>query len=447
MKASPQADFSKPVISQPKYSHIKLNPLESAGQTVTIGSSGGTTVTFDIPVGCINFSRSFLSFTITPTAGGNAKYNWLFTGHMPIRDIQLSTNRNLLLCDIQNANYYTNEVLMATTRKDEFDSYPSFDASVLSKSVGNLLYRSNALGTAAAAIRPNNFPASVSYEERNYVQVGGSNTATPVYYARIPLSMIKHSILSLDKDLYFGENLKLKLVFPPRDTFGFISADAADPTSSAAALAGDISLTTMQLWVANEQNPEIINAIEGQYRAGGYTVMTDFVTSMPNPLSGTSQNVTIRINSGFGKRLKRIYHSAYLTAESANVRFSRDALSDAKIKEFHTELDYHRLQNDNMDTSNYDDWVIISKKLKDSLVYDANIYYYNWFWCDNFDGCESLTDQPEDSQDICGLDLVERERIWQLISTTASVGLTHHTFVVAQREMVITPSGISFAMN
>ena len=51
---------------------------------------------------------------------------------------------------------------------------------------------------------------------------------------------------------------------------------------------------------------------------------------------------------------------------------------NGKVNQFYTMLDNERLQEFNLNTATFDDYLMLLPKLKGSVIQNANIYYHNW---------------------------------------------------------------------
>lgn len=193
--------------------------VQQAGlQTMTVGAAGGVESVFEIPAKVFNLSKSFLSFTIGPdTAAGANNYNWAnIDGFSAIRQVQLYTRGGLYLCDINDFDRYTNMTLRRNVLCDDMFGWdnPSPSALIAATS-GNLEGLAvNANGVAAGQVRPDNSALISPYKEPLYVLNAGVNTLTPSFNVLLNLSSVKNSILSENKDLWFGgEILYLRVVW------------------------------------------------------------------------------------------------------------------------------------------------------------------------------------------------------------------------------------------
>ena len=73
--------------------------------------------------------------------------------------------------------------------------------------------------------------AEVSYSEHRYLFSNiTANTACCLSY-QLNLELLEHSILSLNKDLYFNENIILSITFAPTSKFAWTTLTAVPATS------------------------------------------------------------------------------------------------------------------------------------------------------------------------------------------------------------------------
>lgn len=96
----------------------------------------------------------------------------------------------------------------------------------------------------------------------------------------------------------------------------------------------------------------------------------------------------------------------------------------------------------NIEPNKQHDYCLLKKRLKGSLILKSNIYYYNWFWVDDFTAPKSLDEKSDkDMNAIQGLDL-SVERKWDFVAETRNASITYYTFAICQRPMLINKDGI-----
>ena len=230
----PQNDYSlKSQIVKPKYKFSKI--YENAGQRVIDTTQQGQSSIFELPASaCYNLSRSLIRFNMTVAAAGAARFNFLRVDQLtPIYQMQLYTRSGVYLCDLHNVDRYSKITLKSDTKIDEAEVR---DSTGVSGRFGCINGRGDtSLLVTGNAAEVNNTTASF-----DYLRVGGDNTATPVMTnnAGLPLISIsfdqfKNTIMALDKDLYFGEVLQLRIVWNSTPTMYFYGTAAGVPATGA----------------------------------------------------------------------------------------------------------------------------------------------------------------------------------------------------------------------
>jgi len=230
---------------------------------------------------------------------------------------------------------------------------------------------------------------------------------------------------------------------------------------------------------------------------GGMSVLIPYVYQYKTNISNaSSQTVTLRFNRGNGSRLKKIYHSVFnnnetvstgLVTTAGNQRViptgydndnraviyggwngannnAGNVTNRSKVQVFYTMLDNERLQEFNLVCADYDDYMLLKDRLKGSVIQSADMFYYNWFWMEDFSGLEDKTIEPANSEVLeSGLDL-SVERKWdfyaqQVNSVAAGDADTelnsvnaansnggsynHYTFAITQKTLTVSSAGIT----
>lgn len=91
------------------------------------------------------------------------------------------------------------------------------------------------------------------------------------------------------------------------------------------------------------------------------------------------------------------------------------------------------------DAGGNQDYMIMKEKMQGNTYQNSNIYKYNWFWCESFDGMKLI--EHNDSI-IAGIPIDNIERKYDVNLQTANAAYTYYVFGVVQRELKITPLGI-----
>jgi hypothetical protein len=155
----------------------------------------------------------------------------------------------------------------------------------------------------------------------------------------------------------------------------------------------------------------------------------------------TSQNVSLRFNRGNGRRLKKIYHSLFHNTESSNTAYDHSNDNAGRITNYYTLLNNNRLQEYNLDCTQLDDFMLIKKQLKGSVIQTSAVFTYNWFHLEDFTGMYDDNHRDDKDNLETGLPL-ELEQKWDIYLTTASAAYNHYSFAITEKMLTISSSGI-----
>jgi hypothetical protein len=455
---SHELDYKKQALIAPDYRLTKLLP-QSGGQIVTITTSGGQETIFEIPVKAFNLSKSYFTFVVTPTAPSvNNNYNWAFTDcFTPFRQLQLYTRSGIYLCDLNEVSNYTKVVWKPETKLQDFLEYDFMGNSAVStESVGRYLCRNNTLQNATTNTllapyghRYDNSASNLAYTEPKYLDSGTQNGTDPVFNVSIPLSAFNNTIFSLDKDLFVNEILVLRIVWQGTTKMTFQSTSVTDPTATVVATNSNIGISGLSFYLAVDKNSEIVNSLQSRIVSpSGLQVLIPYVyTYKFNSSLASSHSTSYRFNRGHGMKLMKVYTSAFNNTESANTAYDNNNRGTSKINVFYTMLDNERIQEFNLQTATFDDYSLLRPMLKGSVIQSADIYYYNWFWCDDWSGYVDKESNHENKQNLeTGLDL-NRERKYDFYALTVNNAGTaqynYYTFAVTQKMLTVSASGIT----
>lgn len=473
-------DYKKYNLTYPSYAMTVCLPV-SGGNTWSV-SAAGTEILIELPPTAINLARSILYFQVNlvDNAGGMNTPNiqsWFHSGCLSfIRQMQLYTRTNTYVCDLYEAQNYTEVVWKAETKQSDFMTYDqavnSVGGAAIPTNINNsgfsrMLQPSQVILPNLANHRHDNSnPQLAIYEPLHFY---ATNVYTNNAYAgnfllniELPLGMIYNTILAEDKDIYFGgEIMVLRLVLNGTSRFCYTTPNTAtltDPTGGGVTTVPqfNINIQNLKLYLATEQNTAIINELKAKVASPeGLSMLIPYVytTKLSLPAT-TSQSMDIRYNRGHGIKLKKIYYSAFNATEQTNTSYDHSNVSNvgvagAKIVNFYTTINNMRLQQYNVDCTNLtgqsQDWMEMQKYLKGSILSTSNLFQYYWFWIDDFSNVNCLSEKGikgiSENNLIQGLDLTNEVK-WDIILTTESVGLNHYAFAITQKLMTITSNGI-----
>lgn len=315
-----------------------------------------------------------------------------------------------------------------------------------------------------------------AYTEPKYFHNGSAQgEADPVVKVRIDFGMIYNTILAMDKDFIFNEVLLLKIIWNSAGRVYYSSdggvgndiiSPGAGPAHAAAVYtlaAGDtnVGISDLKLYMAIEQNSDIVNALKAK-TASGFQMAIPFVHSYRTNLQTTNQNVSLRFNRGHGRKLKKIYHSLFHNTESKNTAYDHDnrrlanlGQSQHKLDTYHTELNQELLQPFEVSCENEEDYMLYKDKLEGSVIQNVNIYQYKHFILDDFTECHSCKERNNDKEqhNISDGIPLELEQKWDFIGvipagTVQAAGapgakpLNHYSFAIVEKVLKIGPLGV-----
>jgi hypothetical protein len=248
----------------------------------------------------------------------------------------------------------------------------------------------------------------------------------------------------VDKDLYFGELLTLKVVFGPGTKIGGTAVSATDPTATPLPLAVDTTVSGLTLYLACEQNESIVNMLKAKVKAGDFKMLCQDVRGYRQNTSATSPTISHIIKNNLGHHLQKIYHSVYNNVETANTAYDHDNTNGIKFSSYYTQLDSVKRQQSDIvcTTANPMDYMVHQDKLRGTPILNQNIYAYNHVVIDDFAQFPGFTDLksnvPMENQ-IAGVPL-DIDRKWDFCPTTSdATPLNQYTYIVRQRTLNISP--------
>ena len=288
----------------------------------------------------------------------------------------------------------------------------------------------------------------------------------------LPLSIFKNTLLAVDKDLYFNEVMLLRLVWNPVARVAFASsaplaaqtaqnnaiiytAGVPSPADTTGATvpkaAGATVINNLQMLLAIEENLMIANDIKTKVLSpGGLSLLTPFIyTSKISLNAATLQTITLRYNWVHGATLLKVYHGVYNTTEALNTIYDHsnvnpNKLAGTKVTSFYTQLNNSRLQEFDLTSASGDEWTQLKDSLAGSSILSSNMYYYKWFWRENFEHVHPIMDlpmKPDAENLIKGLSLDTEQKI-DIFLTTPNAAYNHYSFGITQKLLSISSEGV-----
>lgn len=440
-----ELDYAPALATNPSYRYSKLVP-QSGTQSVSLSTNQTTETLIEVPTKCVNLSRSVLQYQVyVPELASNTTS--VHTSGLPSIDrLSCYTRSGVYICDINNVDKFYRVVAPRTTKFAKMNSADKMAiaaTSALATSVGHYLHNSNALSSASK--RVDNAGTALtnsdkSYSEQEYIQQGvaadGSGAGHIYYNVQMELGEMVHTVLNIDKDLYFGEIMVLRIQWAPSNRLGFVSLSAA-PTLPTVAISTACTINNIALYLAVESNPDIISALVAKVNTSGIQLVVPYVHTYKNSASSSTYIATQqRLNRGHGSSLLRVYSSLFNGAESGATVFNNTNIASAKYTSFYTSMDSMRLQDSDVNVANNEDYLMIKDALEGSCIQNSGIFKYNACVEDDFTGFRTSDASATDSIQN-GLSL-EAERLYQVnLNAVSAASQNLYSFFICQKLLVI----------
>jgi hypothetical protein len=438
-----------------RYSKIAINNITTSNVPLTSNSS--TQIEFKLPAGVYNLARSYISYT--NSIASTTLYTMAFDNTLSIaQSIQFGTSGGLNLCDVQYANNYINVVRPIDTPVDTFISNDV--TTGLSPALASSLVPTNlvAQGFTLGFDNPYSLVDTVLYQnptvdaivDLKTVSAVGRGIVAPVNF---PLSGVTNTILSMDRDQYFPDNMYLRISTAPSFKVGYLSASATNPTNGNTSLVVQPVLNNFCFYLAMEKDQLIIDSLLSKFASGNLKYQIPCVLAFRNQVAAGTSTIQLQLNSGNGKKLKRVVTTFFNNNESAAIAnsycaYDHSNIGAIKCASFQTYVDNMPLQDSIMSCAlptallnNMDDWRENKQTCKGSAIKNSLEYGLHWFHADRFYEKNENTDISSDNIDE-GLSLAV-PKAWSIQAnmTTAAI---NYTFCNVIKDLSISPAGILF---
>lgn len=463
-------DYAPKVSSAPKYALTKILQ-QSGGGSVAITANSSVEAVFDVPAQVYNLSKSYIDFTISCAAPGQAGQT---LGAMldipPIRRLSLYTRSGLYICDIQNFQHFWKLCSNLVTRTDDMNSagspaYASTLAGALQEGFVNFCQPSNAApatapasadtyhGTKINSAVPPAVDNDTTQRRSNQTQAqfvtSTTNGGALFLNCRLALGRVPFTIFSCNRDLYTSEALQLRVEFEPYDNFMFGHTAAATLVGpvSVSTYANAPTLTNLAFYLAVEQNQGVRQSIMDKVMSSGLNLTIPYVNIYRQVLgTNTSSSVNYKINRGHGQRLLRVISAESITADTLTSRCNFYNFNAPKTVSFYTTIDSIRQQSENLLPNSSLDFKYNYQKLKGCPLEVAVEYYtQSPVHIDDWSSCDSLVQAPEQDLHICGLPL-DQELVWgKVIDTKTALDTTLNAVIITQKSLLSGAQGVVVA--
>lgn len=439
-----------------KYRYLRIPMNNVTGNTVTLEATGSKLIEFKLPVTVYNLGRSVFSYTDQlPLL--LTKYTYAHDCTLEIaQSIQFGTSGGLNLMDLQYANNYINVARPIDTPVDIF----------MSNDITSGLYKATnrIINPFPPAIIPdgNNIygitEATIAPTEMEPQYVKSSVLAKGVTHTRnFPLSGVTGTIVGMDRDQYFPDNMYLRINTAPSGKVGFGGGVTVNDATGGVDLVTQPKLNNVYLYLAIEKDPVIIDNVMRKYNEGSLKYQIPYISSYRNAIGAGSSTIQLQLTNQLGKRLKRVLTANFNPIEKNSTAYDHSNWDGLKATNYQTYLDSQPLQDSisscrQPDTDDLniaaqtglqgmDDWRENSIVCRGSAIQNSASYQINWFHCDRW-AEKNMDSLVPDENIIEGLDL-STPKAWSIQQNMATASV-NYSFCSFSRDLAITPVGPVF---
>ena len=432
----------------------RVLPISGNGD-ITLQTGSTQEITFELPNKVYNLARSSLDFNMNVPLTATKVNSIHSLGTSAIDRFSIYTREGIFLTDMVNFAQFSRVVTPLVTKHDDFMDNDSSrgaatEAAAKLADKGHNMFKSDSVrGAASAAVSARQGQRvaaggaalesnSESYTSPQYFVTSADGGALNINYS-IPLSEIHHSLSSVDRVMYFGQSLLVRVHFAPTDRMGFAADDFALTTKGN--LASAIVISEVKIYLAVETNPVVVQGLVNRVQSQGLQVMVPYVYGYQySSPANTDTSVQQRLNAGHGQRLLNTYHALFHLTNSGTTSMDVSNVANDKLVSFQTSLDNNNLQEYVPLCANNEDYDIMKPILKGSVISSSDQYRYNRVWVDSWRKGPSASWKERDGTEMDGLELTS-ERIWQIAQTGSGAAFRQHSWFVVQRTLTISPNG------
>ena len=467
MHFSDELVYSKSISAHGNYKYLRIVPIGST-QNPTLSLTSTTQTQFELPNNVINLSLSKLCFDLViPSTAGLATFNNIYANALSLIDrITLTSRAGVILADIPNTHIFGNLVSCVNTKLSDLlvrnapgtalPNGPTTDgtnagvnSNIVSQAaaiaaaelspVGDILrcnntynYQVGASGVTATALV--NLAYS-SYNEPLNIYRGPALAQYNALTYHINLSAFKDTLMELNKNIYFGDNLVLTINWNSFVKTGFTTTAVVTTnalTNSAAFVNMTPSVNNLFLYTACETDPTIISQLVSSVSNGEFSIITPFVYCQKyNASASTSSAMQQRLNSSYGSTLLRTYFGVFSNNESDLTTYTHN---DGLITSYNTYMDGLRLQDFTLSVADSTHWLSNERNFRESCIMNLAQYKTNFVHIDNWCGAS-----PCQNDDSClnGISL-DSDRTWSIQTITPAAALRYYAFFTTQKKLVIS---------
>lgn len=452
-------DYSAKVVANGIYRYSKVHP-NNGTDSFDGQSNAVSNVVFDIPAAKVyNFSKSYLEMSILIAEPGNTTSSHRFHAgtHTPIERITLQTRSGVYLCDVPNVAILGKVALPIETSFTKYKTLPAvpyiaavdFGATTLHNH-STLFAPSHSLSYEAPNYQTHNiqgvntdektFPNDIDYDGTCKQLNGGVNDPIAFKYY-LDFDLLKGTIMSLNKDMYYGDVLQLTVSFAQgkKMFYTFSSNGGAGGFSVNQESTLIYRVSNLKVQMATEVDPDILAQLMHKVDSGSLNMTIPYIHSFKNSINAAgSFAASMRLSRIHGKSVVRIYSSVFNSQESSANSLNNTNYSSSQLVSFFTSLNYQRLQDGEFVCASNEDYLKYRTLLDGSTVMSADQYKARGnAIIESFKGGPLWSHDDEESG---GLSL-DTEQVYG-VDVVVPAACHLYTFVVCQKVLSISRNAI-----
>jgi len=430
-------------------------------------------VLFELPNRVMSMGSSSLCFDMEVPAQGAVGSSAVLhkLGLNMIESVALYSQGGTFLADLRNFSEYHRAVALALTSHEKLTTNEASRGDVDPATAREVDQGFNVFKSSSVQSTSINDPVADPTDDRTGVRLSVTNSdqaqhaivsgdapvIEPQYIQAIdptqprtmsmciPFTEFYHSILGDHKDIYFGQNLQLRIRFNGYRACGYTTANAnATPDATSAVLTNAPIIKNPRVYLALETDDNVVAQVVAKTSTSGnmFTVPFVWAYQTSTPQGSNQTNTSQKLNRSMGARLLNVYSAQYNADESQKYSTDIDN-SDAnfrKVTEYQTFIDSKQLQEFIPRASDNEIYMIHRPLLDGSVLgLSSNVYNYNNVIIDSFRSGKTK-DWLSTDNNVDGLSL-DVERVWAMQRKHGTQGSRNYSFYVTQRECQILPTG------
>jgi hypothetical protein len=272
---------------------------------------------------------------------------------------------------------------------------------------------------------------------------------------KIPLKAFVGTMLALDRDIYFKQNLQLVVTWKPYSNFGFqtptnaLGQSVVFPITGVPFAAGTQTLVFNNyfMYLAEDVNPDTSGEIKNQVNNEGLSLYIPYTDcdQTTTPAAAGQVAISKTLTNGMGIRLKRCLTIPINPLNTLKMSANTFNVNGVKWSWVQSKLDGKLLQDWQQLMLNSDPWNQLQPLVKRSPAgMSQRTYEENCFWLDNFSDCYDSTHFLENDCFKSGLEIESQKTYDVFFNQTSTAGLILLQYRTFCRQLVIKPNGLAW---